>query len=1011
MVSATPGLQVMLVGDGLENSGLIADTLRARGHAVTACPDAESGALALERGTYPLLVIDWNLPGMQGEQLCRRIRAHPVGADSVILVLSARPARCDLDAILAAGADDYLVKPVSIDEFAMRLTVAERKIARVLQRRQSELALRKSEVRLRRLTELSSDMYAEQDEHFRYTLRFPQSATATGGAYDEQDILGKTRWEIDITPEPGHDMAAHRRTLAAHLPFRDFEYSVLTKGSRKYYSVNGIPLFDERGKFTGYASIGRNITDRKQAVEALRQSEQRFRDLVELSADWYWEQDDQFRFTYWSQDLRDAPFSPAEVLGKRRWEIDGAQADSASWAQHKALVQAHQSFREFEYSRRMPDGNLMHISVSGRPQFSAQGAFLGYLGVANNISKRISAEQVLRERENQLRNANEKLNTLIESSPLSIYTRDRNGLLLSWNAAAEKTYGWTAAEVIGKPLPTVPDEMREESDQLRERLLNGEQFIGLETHRCRRDGSKVYVNGYLSPLRDAAGNINGIITIIADITERKRAQQMLLQREQQFRDLVELSSDWYWEQDAELRYTFISPGWQEKSALGTNALLGKTRWELPITGVSGEQWRAHRAQLARREPFRDFTYESVDKNGYPRWTSVSGKPIFDKSGRLLGYRGTGRDISDAVRAERLLRESESRLREAQRMARLGGWERDLANDALIWSDEMFRIFEIDPARFSGSYHTQIAAVHPDDRANVAKVYARSMRERVPYEIKLRLLMADGRIKHVYEHGRTIYDRHGQAVRSRGIMQDISKQQQVETELRTYAGRLQNMARRLGEAQEVERRRLAAELHDGVSSSLAAIGLNLALLQRQLPGGDPASIQQRLSALIELIDEAKGKAKDISIDLRPLLLEERGLISALEDYARKFQANTGIAVKLKNAVSGQRLPAEKKIALFRIAQEALTNCAKHAQASAVAIELNTSADHLLLSIADDGIGINLTDPNLAKPGLGLLSMQERAEAIGGKWQIESTPGNGTRVIVSVGSVPAREAIAK
>ena len=175
-----------------------------------------------------------------------------------------------------------------------------------------------------------------------------------------------------------------------------------------------------------------------------------------------------------------------------------------------------------------------------------------------------------------------------------------------------------------------------------------------------------------------------------------------------------------------------------------------------------------------------------------------------------------------------------------------------------------------------------------------------------------------------------------------------------------------------------------------------------LLQKQLPQSDPASMQRRLSDLIALIDEAKANAKDISVDLRPLLLEDRDLLPALEEYARKFESSTGIAVEVSGVSSWRRLPAEKKIALFRIAQEALTNCAKHAQANTVAIEFNTDADRLLLSIADDGVGIDLTRINGKRPGLGLLSMQERAEAIGGKWQIESAPGKGTRVSVSVGA---------
>lgn len=234
--------------------------------------------------------------------------------------------------------------------------------------------------------------------------------------------------------------------------------------------------------------------------------------------------------------------------------------------------------------------------------------------------------------------------------------------------------------------------------------------------------------------------------------------------------------------------------------------------------------------------------------------------------------------------------------------------------------------------------------------------------------------------------------------------EVGERRMAERAALTLADRLQAMARRLGEAQEVERRRLAAELHDGVCSNLAAIGLNLALLKKQLPQSDAASAERRLSDLIAQVDQAKANAKDISIDLRPLLLEGRDLGAALEEYARKFADNTGIAVDTRAASSGAHLSAEKKIALFRIAQEALTNCAKHARASAIAIEFDAGADHLLLSVADDGVGIDLAGTGGNKSGLGLLSMQERAESIGGRWQIESTPGKGTRISVSVGAAP-------
>ncbi len=235
-----------------------------------------------------------------------------------------------------------------------------------------------------------------------------------------------------------------------------------------------------------------------------------------------------------------------------------------------------------------------------------------------------------------------------------------------------------------------------------------------------------------------------------------------------------------------------------------------------------------------------------------------------------------------------------------------------------------------------------------------------------------------------------------------LQTEVKERRLAETSALSLAARVQDMARRLGQAQEVERRRLAAELHDGVCSNLAAIGLNLALLKKQLPLADAAAMEQRLSGLIGMIDEAKANAKDISVDLRPLLLDERDLLSALEEYAQKFESSTGIAIAVTGAGCGRWSPAEEKIALFRIAQEALTNCAKHARAKKVAIELNTGADHLVLSVSDDGVGFDFNGAGGKKSGLGLVSMQERAEAIGGKWRIESMPGKGTRVSVRVGA---------
>ena len=235
-----------------------------------------------------------------------------------------------------------------------------------------------------------------------------------------------------------------------------------------------------------------------------------------------------------------------------------------------------------------------------------------------------------------------------------------------------------------------------------------------------------------------------------------------------------------------------------------------------------------------------------------------------------------------------------------------------------------------------------------------------------------------------------------------LEREIRDRKSAESSAFDLAAHLQVMTRRYVGAQESERRRLARELHDRVSSSLTAIGLSLGLIERQLPRDAAASIRARLSDTGALVKETILTAREISHDLHPSVLEYGGILPELEDYGRKFSGHTGIAVEVTGQNRDIRLPPEKEIALYRIAQEALTNCAKHAGASTVTIALDGDDEQAVFVISDDGAGFDLIRLSDGEnmPGVGLLSMRERAEAIGGKLTLQSAPGSGTRITVEI-----------
>ena len=232
--------------------------------------------------------------------------------------------------------------------------------------------------------------------------------------------------------------------------------------------------------------------------------------------------------------------------------------------------------------------------------------------------------------------------------------------------------------------------------------------------------------------------------------------------------------------------------------------------------------------------------------------------------------------------------------------------------------------------------------------------------------------------------------------------EIGERKLAEASAVDYANRLQHLTRRVVHVLETEQKRLAIELHDRVSSNLTAIGLNLGMITKQLSRDDTAKLEEQLSDCAALLEDTSVSARDISSDLHPPVLDHLGLIPALEGLGEKVGRRTNIAVRVAAPNHGTRLPAEREIALFRIAQEALLNCAKHSQARTVTIQLDCDSNRILFSIADDGIGFDTLEIN--RPGqslgLGLLSMQERAEAVGGRCHIESTPGKGTMVSVEM-----------
>jgi two-component system sensor histidine kinase UhpB len=282
-------------------------------------------------------------------------------------------------------------------------------------------------------------------------------------------------------------------------------------------------------------------------------------------------------------------------------------------------------------------------------------------------------------------------------------------------------------------------------------------------------------------------------------------------------------------------------------------------------------------------------------------------------------------------------------------------------------------------------------IHPEDWERCLATWTRALQSGEPYEVQYRLRRADGMFRWHHGSALPVRDADGKVVRWFGTCTD------VEDQVRD----VRRLMDRVVSAQESERRRLAEDLHDLIGQNLTALGIDLTALKQRLEASGAAD-GARIDVMRGLVEKTIDAIRGVMTDLRPPELEEFGLAPALRWYAAEFSERTGL--KAGVAWPGERrLPREIELALFRIAQEALTNVAKHAAASRVTIALAADAGRVRLVVEDDGCGIAATraanDPGSA--GWGMAVMRERAVAAGGTMQVESA-GRGTRIVVELAS---------
>lgn len=357
-----------------------------------------------------------------------------------------------------------------------------------------------------------------------------------------------------------------------------------------------------------------------------------------------------------------------------------------------------------------------------------------------------------------------------------------------------------------------------------------------------------------------------------------------------------------------------------------------------------------------------------------------------------------RAVAIASDITRDLRDSETGLAEAQRIAQLGNWALDPATLTMSWSAETHRMFGVQPASGVLPYAVFLQQVHPGDRVAVDKAIRSSLVSGQDVDIEHRITISDGSVRWVHTIAKPgTRNRLGHVP---GIVMDITARKRAADDLIATQEQLRALSRRLVDIQESERRQFSRELHDVVGQNLTALSINLDIVKTQIAVDRNDAVLARLDDSSQLLQATTEAIENVMSEMRPPMLDDYGLIPALKWYARQFAARTGIEVDVQGDDDMQRLTPAAEIALFRVAQEALNNVAKHARARQVAVRIQREPSQCVMAVTDDGEGFSAAAAPRRRPGLGMVTMRERMQAIDGTIRVDGNPGTGTRVELRV-----------
>jgi len=556
---------------------------------------------------------------------------------------------------------------------------------------------------------------------------------------------------------------------ATGIEINDCELDIVSaEGKIRHVLGNARPLLDEQGNIRGSISAFIDITERKKVEEALRLSNIYNRSLIEASLD---------PLVTIGHDgkITDVNGATEKVTGYSRNDLIGTDFSDYFTEPEKAREGYQKVFmdgevRDYPLEIRHKDGHITPVLYNASVYRDEDGKIIGVFAAARDITEIKKAEEII-----------QTLANVVESSDDAILTKSLDGVVISWNSGAEKIYGYLAEEVLGKNISIFePGNTKGETKNLIEKLRQGERVQHYETLRMKKNGTIINVSVTLSPVFDASGNLVAISTITRDITENKKAEEAIRLSNLYNRSLIEASLDPMVTIGPDGKITDVNGATEQVTGYSRNNLIGT---DFSDYFTEPEKARAGYQQVFKDSEVRDYPLEIRHKDGHITPVLYNASVYRNENGEVTGAFAAARDITELKRAEEALLESESRLRLAQVSAGAGIWDRNMSAGKIEWSEDLFRLFGLDPRKSDASFDLWRSVIYSDDRLVAERRIETAINNHTSLASEYRIVLPSGEVRWINALGNTTYDSNGKPQRMSGICIDITERKRVEEALR------------------------------------------------------------------------------------------------------------------------------------------------------------------------------------------------------------------------------------